>query len=163
MSDSINSPTTTAQPPAPAQGGNLPDAPASGLAGQLAKAVAEIEALKSQRTREEAEHEQVVQEQKVKVAASIAKQPSPNIGTAEQDIMFDKAMSSVGGRAFFTAKFTPEQQAELVHVHVGDTSSETVKRYFGKDSNPGEANTLGMTNSKEYARLRAIAKLRGII
>lgn len=160
MSD-INSPTTTVQPAAPAatpsNTGN------DDLRGQLARATTEIEALKSQRAREEAERERVVEEQKLKVAASIAKQPSPNIGTAEQDIMFDKAISSVGGLAMFANKLTPAQQADLVHVHVGDTSIDTVKRYFGPGSDPKEANNLGLTNRAEYIRLRGIAKLRRII
>lgn len=49
------------------------------LLGRLSEAVAEIEAIKAERAREEAEREAAVAAERLKVASAIAKQPSPRL------------------------------------------------------------------------------------
>lgn len=147
----------------------LPTAPAGppsnggdDLRGQLAKAVDEIATLKAERARETAEQEQALAEARLNTAAGIAKAPATRINCAQQDISFDKAIASVGGRAFF-AKLTPAQQAEALGIQGADTPLKTVKQYFGPGSDSRAANGLAQSNPAEYKRLRGLAKIHGIL
>jgi hypothetical protein len=134
---------------------------ADDLAGQLARAVAEIEALKSQRAREDAEHEAAVEAARLEVASKIAKTHGGKVGCSSQDLALDRAIAKVGGPAYW-AKLSSAQQAAAIGVQGADTPLKVVKQYFGKDSDPKSANALAMSNPAEYKRLRGIAKTNGV-
>jgi hypothetical protein len=144
-----------------------PAAPPSGndddLAGQLAKAVAEIALIKAEREREAVEREASVAAERLKVAATIAKQRGGKVGCTEQDLQLDRAIAKCGGLAYFN-KLTPAQKAEALGIEgAADTSDKTLRQYFGLGSDSGAANRLATSNPAEYRRLRGLARLKGIL
>jgi hypothetical protein len=142
-----------------------PAAPPSGnhddLLSQLAEATAKIAAMQAERDRENVEREQRLAEQRLKVAATIAKQPSGKLGISEQDVKLAQAIRVCGGPAYW-AKLSLQQQAEALGVTDVSVPDKTLRQYFGRGSDGAASNRLCAENRSEYLRLRLLAKLKGI-
>jgi len=111
---------------------------------------------------EKTDHEAALAEQRLKVAAAQANRPSVKVGTGAQDAAVQQAIRAVGGNAKWH-QLSPEQRAAALGVNGADTKLTTVKRFFGPGSDAAAAQRLHSQQPDEYRRLRALAKVNGIL
>ncbi len=162
IDSAVNSQLETQGVPTPKTEANQPAIETPVQPSPLDLANAEIARLKSEAITREAARQDELSAQRLKTAAALANQPVVRLGTGEQDVSIEKAIKAVGGN-FRWCQLTPQQRAEALGVSGSDTKLSTVKQYFGSGSDSGAANRLAMQNPAEYKRLRALAKVNGIV
>ena len=129
---------------------------------ELEQLRAEVAQLRSEAALKEITRQDELSAQRLKTAGALANQPVARLATGQQDIEIQKAISAVGGN-FRWHQLSPAQRAEALGVSGADTKLSVVKQYFGSGSDSGAANRLAMQNPAEYKRLRALAKVNGVI
>lgn len=149
-------------PAAPPAGAPPSDPPADPPATELEQLRAELAALKSERDAEQVQHESVLAEGRLKVAAAQAHAPAPKISAGRQDAQVTAAIRACGGLAYW-ARLSVQQKAAALNVDGADTKPSLIKQFFGPGSDGAAAQSLATQSPNEYRRLRCLAKLHGII
>jgi hypothetical protein len=129
---------------------------------ELEKALARIAELERERDADKTAHESALAEQRLKTATAQSRQRTDRVGTGQQDVALQKAIQACGGPAFW-GRLSPQQKAAALGVADDNTPDKIVKQFFGPTSCSADAQRLHDQNPAEYARLRALAKARGIL
>ncbi len=129
---------------------------------ELTRLRQENEQLKSERTAEKADHEAALAKQRLQIAVAQANKPSVSVGTGAQDVAIEKAINAVGGNCRWHM-LSAEQRAAALGISGAGTKLTTIKKFFGAGSNAAEAQRLHSQQPDEYKRLRALAKVNGIL
>jgi hypothetical protein len=123
---------------------------------------AEIARLRSEAETAAAQHEVALASLKAKsIIDSAMRPPTAKINRGEQDAAITKVVNRIGNCRWHA--LSPQQRCESIGIYGSEqVTDKALRQYFGSDTSAA-ATQLQRTNTAEYARLRGIARCRGIL